>query len=400
MDPSPHPLPQGEGEKKFTALAGAASRGQGHRFCYRAGAPLALDTANFADPGADALTWERVVKKLGVGAMPPQGSPTPGAAELARFRASLITNLDRAAAQKKQPGQFVVHRLNRTEYANAVRDLLDVKIDETDLLPSDGGDFGFDNVASALKTSPLLLDRYVAAGLQVAGLAVGDATAEPGTATYTISTVVTQDQHVEGLPLGTRGGILVNHTFPADGEYVFSGRLLKTVAEGLSGVEGHETPHLFIVTVDGTRVFSSPIGGKADHDAAEENKPVAGLTPQAAQLIERFSWLGNVRQLENTIFRAVVLCDGAALDVCDFPQIAAAMGVETLSRQNTYAPAAGGVMEAAAPFSEHQLLAIFAAEIAAVADIGAGWRERSAVAGLIVRLRPRCTVRRLLERVL
>src|SRR6185503_6128697 len=85
--------------------------------------------------------------------------------------------------------------------------------------------------------------------------------------------------------------------------------------------------------------------------AAEENKPVAGLTPQAAQLVERFSWPGNVRQLENTIFRAVVLCDGASLDVCDFPQIAAAMGVETLSRQNTYVPASGGVMEGAAPMA-------------------------------------------------
>ena len=214
------------------------------------------------------------MKKLGVGAMPPQGAPTPGAAELERFRSALVAHLDAAAAKKKDPGTFVLHRLNRTEYANAVRDLLGVTIDAQDLLPSDGGDFGFDNVATALKTSPLMLERYVAAGLQVAELAVGDAGAEPGTATYTISTVVTQNQHVEGLPLGTRGGIVVPHTFPADGEYVFSGRLLKTVAEGLSGVEGHETPHNFIVTIDGKQVFSAPIGGKADHDAAKENTPV------------------------------------------------------------------------------------------------------------------------------
>jgi hypothetical protein len=239
-----------------------------------AGAPLALDTVNLADPGADPATWERVVKKLGVGAMPPQGAPTPGAAELTRFRASLIARLDAAAARKRDPGRFVLHRLNRTEYANAIRDLLGVTIDANDLLPSDGGDFGFDNVASALKTSPLMLERYVAAGLHVAELAVGDAGAEPGTATYTISTVVTQNQHVEGLPLGTRGGIVVPHTFPADGEYIFSGRLLKTVAEGLSGVEGHETPHLFIVTIDGARVFSASVGGKTDHDAATENTPV------------------------------------------------------------------------------------------------------------------------------
>ena len=240
-----------------------------------AGAPLALDTANLADPGADAATWERVVKKLGVGAMPPQGSPTPGQEELARFRSSLAASLDAAAARRSSPGRFVLHRLNRTEYANAVRDLVGVTVDVTDLLPSDGGDFGFDNIATALTTSPLLLERYLSAGLRISELAVGDAAAEPGTATYTISTVVTQNQHVDGLPLGTRGGILVRHPFPADGDYVFSGRLLKTVAEGLAGVEGHETPHLFIVTLDGKQVFSSPIGGKNDHDRATENKPVA-----------------------------------------------------------------------------------------------------------------------------
>ena len=240
-----------------------------------AGLPLALDSANLADPGANAATWERVVRKLGVGAMPPLGSPTPGPAELTTFRAALITSLDRAAAQKNNPGRKVLHRLNRTEYANAVRDLLGVTVDVADLLPSDGGDFGFDNIATALTTSPLLLERYLTAGLRIAELAVGDASAEPGTSTYTISTVVSQNQHVDGLPLGTRGGLVVPHTFPADGEYVFSGRLLKTVAEGLVGVEGHETPHLFIVTVDGTQVFSAPIGGKADHEAAKENTPVA-----------------------------------------------------------------------------------------------------------------------------
>ena len=240
-----------------------------------AGAPLALDKANFADPGADAATWERVVKKLGVGAMPPQGSLTPGPAELGKFRAALIASLDAAAAKKNSPGTYVLHRLNRTEYANAVRDLLGVTVDIADLLPSDSGEFGFDNIATALPTSPLLLERYLTAGLRIAELAVGDAGSEPGTYTYTIGTVVSQNQHVEGLPLGTRGGLLARHTFPADGEYVFSGRLLKTVAEGLVGVEGHETPHQFIVTIDGKRVFSAPIGGKEDHEKATENKPVA-----------------------------------------------------------------------------------------------------------------------------
>jgi hypothetical protein len=160
--------------------------------------------------------------------------------------------------------------MNRTEYGNAVRDLLGVTIDETDLLPSDGGDFGFDNVASALKTSPLMLDRYVAAGLHVAELAVGDASAEPGTATYTISTVVTQDQHVEGLPrwhARRRSGI----THVSCGRRI---RLLGTPAENgqkpKTGVSRtRDAPSLRRHGRWHARVFSAPIGGKADHDAAE-----------------------------------------------------------------------------------------------------------------------------------
>jgi len=236
-----------------------------------AGAPLALDKASLTDPGADAEAWEKVVRKLGVGAMPPQGSPTPGAAELNKFRSVLAASLDSAALKKNNPGRYVLHRLNRTEYANAVRDLLDVNLDVAELLPSDGGDFGFDNIASALKISPLLLEGYLTAALRIADTAVGDAEAEPGTKTYSIGTVVTQRQHVEGLPLGTRGGTVVSHNFPADGEYTFYGRLLRTVAEGYVGVEGHDTPFQFIVTLDGEQVFSAPVGGKEDHKSSSDN---------------------------------------------------------------------------------------------------------------------------------
>jgi cytochrome c5 len=236
-----------------------------------AGAPLALDTANLKDPGADPATWEKVVRKLGVGAMPPQGSPTPGAEELNKFRSALITSLDSAAVKKNNPGNYVLHRLNRTEYANAVRDLLDVNVNVADLLPSDGGDFGFDNIASALKITPMLMEGYLTAALRIAETAVGDPEAEPGTATFSIGTVVTQGQHVEGLPLGTRGGTLARYYFPADGEYVFSGRLLKTVAEGQMGVEGHDSPFHFIVTLDGEQIFTAPVSGKEDHAASAEN---------------------------------------------------------------------------------------------------------------------------------
>jgi cytochrome c5 len=236
-----------------------------------AGAPLALEKANLKDPGADPDVWEKVIRKLGVGAMPPRTSPTPGTEELNRFRSALITSLNTAALRRNFPGRYVLHRLNRTEYANAVRDLLGVKIDVAGLLPSDGGDFGFDNIATALTTSPLLLERYLTAALRISELAVGDAEAEPGTATFSISTVVTQNHHVEGLPLGTRGGTVVEYDFPADGEYVFYGRLLRTVAEGYVGVEGHETPFQFIVTIDGEQVFSAPVGGKEDHESSSKN---------------------------------------------------------------------------------------------------------------------------------
>jgi mono/diheme cytochrome c family protein len=236
-----------------------------------AGAPLALDVANLKEPGADAAVWEKVVRKLGVGAMPPQGSPTPGAVELNKFRSTLITSLDTAAAKQNNPGHYVLHRLNRTEYANAVRDLLGVDFDVAELLPSDGGDFGFDNIATALKITPILMEGYLTAALRISDLAVGDAEVAPGTANFSISTVVTQRQHVDGLPLGTRGGTLARYNFPADGEYVFYGRLLRTVAEGYVGVEGHETPFQFIVTVDGEQVFSAPIGGKQDHESSGKN---------------------------------------------------------------------------------------------------------------------------------
>ncbi len=236
-----------------------------------AGAPLALDLANLEDPAADAEVWEKVVRKLGVGAMPPEGSPRPEDETLTAFRDALVDRLDAAAAEANDPGRYVLHRLNRVEYANAIRDLLGVEVDVAQILPSDGGDFGFDNIATALSISPLLLEGYLTAALRVSDLAIGDAEAEPGTTTYSIPTVVTQREHVEGLPLGTRGGLVANHIFPADGEYIFSGRLLRTVAEGYVGTEGHDQPFDFIVTIDGEQVFSAPVGGPEDHAASSES---------------------------------------------------------------------------------------------------------------------------------
>jgi hypothetical protein len=217
------------------------------------------------DAHADAKVLEAAIRKLRVGMMPPPGEPQPDPIARESFVAALEATLDAAADAEPYAGRYTVHRLNRAEYANAIRDLLDVEIEVTELLPSDGGDFGFDNIAAVLTTSPLLLERYLTAALRVSDVAVGNPELVPTASTYKIGVEVTQDQHMEGLPLGTRGGIVVRHAFPADAEYVLAGRLLRTVAEGYVGVEGHETPHEFVITVDGDEVYSASIGGPDDH---------------------------------------------------------------------------------------------------------------------------------------
>ena len=198
--------------------------------------------------------------------MPPQGMPHPAEAEYVGFTTWLATSLDRAWAGKATPGRFVVHRLNRTEYGNAIRDLLALDVDVTELLPSDGADFGFDNIAASLKTSPLLLERYVTAAQRISTLAVGDTTAPPGTTEYPISREFSQNAYIEGLPLGTRGGTVVRHIFPADGEYKLAARLFRGVEEGYAGVEGNDLPHTFVITIDGAEVFSTQIGGLKDSE--------------------------------------------------------------------------------------------------------------------------------------
>ena len=228
--------------------------------------PINLESASTTDLVKDAATWERVLRKLAVRAMPPAGSRHPSEPEYVAFTTWLSGSLDRAWAGRFVAGRFLVHRLNRTEYGNAVRDLLDLNIDASELLPSDGADFGFDNIAAALKTSPLLLERYLTAAQRVSLLAVGDTTVPPGNTEYPISREFTQSGYIEGLPLGTHGGTVIHHIFPADGEYKLSGRLIRGVEEGYGGVEGNDLPHTFVITIDGAEVYSTQIGGLKDHE--------------------------------------------------------------------------------------------------------------------------------------
>lgn len=165
--------------------------------------------------------WEEVIRKLRAGMMPPPGMPRPSLSKYEELRDWLEAQIDQKAAAHPNPGSVVLHRLNRTEYANAIRDLLDLQIDVTTLLPADDAARGFDNVAGSLTISPTLLEAYTTAATRIARTAVGF-WKSPTEAAYIAPGDTSQNQHIEGLPFGTRGGMAVRHTFPADGEYKFS----------------------------------------------------------------------------------------------------------------------------------------------------------------------------------
>jgi hypothetical protein len=177
-----------------------------------------LDVTNLAE---HRDVWERVIRKLRAGVMPPPDVPRPPLAEYEALRDWLEAGVDRAAQGRTPPGSVVLHRLNRTEYGNAIRDLLDLRIDVSSLLPPDDSAHGFDNIAGSLTISPTLLESYTTAAARVARMAVGY-WKSPTEATYLASSDASQNHRLEGMPFGTRGGIVASHDFPADGEYKFS----------------------------------------------------------------------------------------------------------------------------------------------------------------------------------
>jgi mono/diheme cytochrome c family protein len=233
---------------------------------------LTLEKMDFNDIGAGAEVWEKVVKKLRSGMMPPQGKPKPDDATRNKIASWLETNLDRAAVLKPDPGRPLLRRLNRAEYANAIRDLLALEVDPNTLLPPDDSGYGFDNNADILIVSPVLLERYLSAAGQISSLAIGDPDTRPGSQTIRIRQDASQDRHVEGLPLGTVGGALAKVTLPLDGEYAISVRYFRT---NLGAMRGLEYPHEVEITVDGARVHVGKFGGDADFKWALENITLA-----------------------------------------------------------------------------------------------------------------------------
>jgi mono/diheme cytochrome c family protein len=200
----------------------------------------------------DAETWEKVVRKVRAGLMPPAGAKRPERVALDAFAGSIETAIDRAAAANPNPGRAPLHRMNRVEYENAIRDLLALDVDSSTLLPADDSSHGFDNIADVLGVSPSLLERYVAAAAKISRLAVGERDAAPAQVTYTVKGDLSQNQTLEGQPLGTRGGTSVTHNFPVDGEYLIRLSLLKLSFGQVFG-EGAEGEELE-VTLNGQRV--------------------------------------------------------------------------------------------------------------------------------------------------
>ncbi len=182
---------------------------------------MTLSNLDLARPWLNAELAEKTIRKVRAGMMPPAGLPRPRVAEMKGFAASLENSIDAWASAHPNPGRPALHRLNGTEYANSIRDLLALDIDPAALLPVDDMTHGFDNMSDVLTVSPSLMDGYIRAAGKISRQAIGDAHASPAMVTYRIPRVISQMRHVEGTPFGTRGGISVVHNFPADGEYTF-----------------------------------------------------------------------------------------------------------------------------------------------------------------------------------
>lgn len=242
---------------------------------------VAFDAMDPATIGDDAETWEHTVRKLRGQLMPPAGNRQPPKEARLNFISYMEGELDKAAEAHPQPGRVALHRLNRKEYANAVWDLLHVKADVNSMLPQDDVADGFDNVANVLQVSPSFLDSYLAAARAVAIQAIGDPSVKPmGTQYFAANYGTTgngntggsaQHFHVEGLPLGTRGGVAVVHNFPADGEYELN---IANMAQAL-WVYNMEFQHHLIATLDGKKFWETDIGGEEDMKSIDQKQDPA-----------------------------------------------------------------------------------------------------------------------------
>ena len=222
-------------------------------------AGLTLEKLDMGKVSEGAPVWEKVIRKLRAEAMPPVGMPRPDKATYNAIATYLENSLDSAAAANPNPGSPVIHRLNRAEYTNAIRDLLSIEVDGESLLPPDDSGSGFDNNGDVLTVSPMLLERYLSAGEKISRLAVGDPSLREVVTTYTLPKGLVQEERMsDDLPFGSRGGMAIRHFFPLDGEYLVRIRLQRDKLEFILGIEEE---HQLDVRLDGARIKLFAIGG-------------------------------------------------------------------------------------------------------------------------------------------
>jgi hypothetical protein len=275
---------------------------------------LAFELVNHEQVYEDAAVWEKVIRKLSAGMMPPPGNERPSAAQLSALMNELATTIDAHAAASPAPGAPLLRRLNRTEYQSAIRDLLDLPIDATELMPADDSSGGFDNVANVLSISPVLLESYISAASKVSRLAVGDMNTVAATTTYR-GDGQSQTLHKEGLALGTRGGLSVQHVFPLDAEYEIN----------------------VVRTVPNVAFELAPFGEADPIEVVVDGKRVALVQPQDRGTI-RLTLNGGLHQVD-----AAFLPLSAALGVDDLHSVwATSTGINTLSIRGPLEPTGPG----------------------------------------------------------
>ncbi len=240
---------------------------------------VAFDTMSPHDIPANAEIWEKAVRKLRGRMMPPPGNPQPDPQTIDSFVHWMEGELDAAAAERPAPGNVGVHRLNRTEYARSIQAMLGLEVDVKSMLPQDVSSDGFDNIAATLRTSPLFVEQYIAAARNISRQAIGRANAKPTTTEYRVSPNLDQSEHIDGLPLGTRGGMTIERYFPADGVYEFS---IRPFYFGGSGyITKIDDPHHVILTIDGARVFDRSVGGPEDLKSVDQHPTTAAAALEA-----------------------------------------------------------------------------------------------------------------------
>jgi len=269
---------------------------------------VVLNDVDLSAVASDPVLWEKVIRKLRTGAMPPAGMPRPEPAAHDALVSYLETTLDHEAAAHPDPGRSGPHRLNRAEYANAVRDLLALDVDTATLLPPDDSADGFDNIADVLGASPALLERYLTAATKISALAVGSPSITAEQETYRVRGDASQTGQNEELPAGTRGGLLAKHLFPLDGEYTIKVKLWMT---NLGSIRGLEDTHQLEIAVDGERVLLAPVGSEKEYTDAVKNATdvvnllearlqtrvfvKAGERPVAVAFLAKTATLGDTR---------------------------------------------------------------------------------------------------------